>query len=168
MRTSGLTLLEVLVTVTVMSVLVAIAVPSFSDLFDRYRLKGAVDTLYADLQFARSEAVRRNTSLFVGLSAGSGWCYGLDTVDTCRCGTAGDCDMKVVSADQFPSVTLYRTTFSGDSTRFRPRLGDVSKAGTVVFRSERGKEARIVVSPLGRIRRCSPAGSANLWYYPAC
>lgn len=168
MKHSGLTLLELMVTLSVVAILLTVAVPSFIDLYDRYRLKGAVDTLYADLQFARSEAVRRNADLYLGFSAGSQWCYGLDSSSTCRCGTAGDCDIKVVSAGDYPAVTLSSTNFSGDATSLKPRLGTVSAAGTVVFQTPQGKEARIIVSPLGRVRRCSPAGSANITDYPAC
>ncbi|WP_462320975.1 GspH/FimT family pseudopilin [Halochromatium sp.] len=165
---AGFTLLELLVIVSIMSILAVVAVPAFIDLHDRYRLKGVVDTLYADLQFARSEAVRRNDDVFVGFAAGANWCYGLDSLSDCACDSAGDCDIKTVSAAAYPSVTLSSITFSGDTTSFKPRLGTVSAGGTLVLESAEGKQARVVVSPLGRVRRCSPSGSANIAYYPSC
>lgn len=168
MKRYGFTLLELMVTLSVMSILALIAVPSFVGMHDRYHLKGTVDTLYADLQFARSEAVRRNGAVFIGFSTGASWCYGLDSESACSCATQGDCDLKVVSAADYPAVTLASTTFSGAVTSFKPRLGTVSKAGTVVFQSSKGKEARAIVSPLGRVSRCSPAGSASITYYPSC
>lgn len=168
MKQSGFSLLELMVTVSIVSILIVVAVPSFVDLHDRYRLKGAVDSLYADLQFSRSESVRRNDDVFVAFTTGANWCYGLDSVSACTCGTAGDCNIKVVSAGDYPAVRLYSTTFSGNATSFKPRLGTVSAGGTLVFQSTEGKEARVVVSPLGRARRCSPAGAANIAYYPSC
>lgn len=58
---AGFTLIELLVVVAVAVVLLTLAVPSFTDFIRMQRLKGVHAELLSDLQFARSEAVARNT-----------------------------------------------------------------------------------------------------------
>jgi type IV fimbrial biogenesis protein FimT len=58
-RQSGFTLVEVLVVVTIMAILAAIAMPSFTATIRKYRAEGIRDDLIASLQMARSEAIRR-------------------------------------------------------------------------------------------------------------
>ena len=56
-RTSGLTLVELVVAVAVAAVLLVLAAPSFHDLILMQRLKSIHAQLVTDLQYARSEAV---------------------------------------------------------------------------------------------------------------
>lgn len=55
----GFTLIELIVTVVMASVLIAIAVPNFSSLIKNNRLAVSANDLLAALQLARSEAVKR-------------------------------------------------------------------------------------------------------------
>ncbi len=67
-RAHGLTLIETLVAVLVVGVLVAIAAPSMQGLIAAQRVKGINAELVTDLQFARSEASRRNRDVLRALS----------------------------------------------------------------------------------------------------
>ena len=60
---SGFTVLELMVTVGVASILLAIAVPSFNQLIATNRLTAQANEVVAALNFARSEAIKRNTSV---------------------------------------------------------------------------------------------------------
>ncbi len=169
MRPNGFTLIELMVTVSVIAILAVVAAPSFNQMYDRYRLKGVVDVLYGDLQFARAEAVRRNDNVFFSFTTGANWCYGLNPTSTCNCATVGSCTIKTVSSSAFPGVTLNSAAFgAGTSTSFNARLGAASVGGTAIFQSAAGNEARVVVSLVGRVRRCSPAGAGYISYYPSC
>jgi type IV fimbrial biogenesis protein FimT len=55
------TLIELMVTIAVASVLLAIAVPSFNQLIVANRLTAQANEVVAALNFARSEAIKRNT-----------------------------------------------------------------------------------------------------------
>lgn len=82
---SGFTLIELMVTVAVLGILSAIALPSFSGLLASSRVNSAATDLWAAMQFARSEAVKRNETVTVcpstnetgcaaaGTSFASGW-----------------------------------------------------------------------------------------------
>ncbi len=56
----GFTLVELMVTIAVLAIIMALAVPSFTGLIRSSRLTGAANELVASVQLARSEAVRLN------------------------------------------------------------------------------------------------------------
>lgn len=61
----GFTMIEVLVSISILGVLIAIAIPSFSNTIKRYRISAIRDELTASLQMARSEAIRRGTQIII-------------------------------------------------------------------------------------------------------
>jgi type IV fimbrial biogenesis protein FimT len=61
----GFTLVEVLVSIAVLGVLVAIAMPSFTEALRRYHINALRDELVSSLQLARSEAMRRGTPIIM-------------------------------------------------------------------------------------------------------
>ena len=59
-RSRGFTAIEMMVTVAVIAVLLAVVVPSFREQLERRKLEGAATELSTDIQFTRTEAVSRN------------------------------------------------------------------------------------------------------------
>lgn len=57
---SGVTLIELMVTIAVLAVIVTLAVPSFAGIINSNRLATAANELGTSLQLARMEAIRRN------------------------------------------------------------------------------------------------------------
>jgi type IV fimbrial biogenesis protein FimT len=60
-RHAGFTLIELLVALTLLALLLTLAAPSFAQWLANARIRTTADALMTDLQFAKSEAVRRNT-----------------------------------------------------------------------------------------------------------
>lgn len=63
--TTGFTLIEMMVTISIMAILLAIATPSFNNTIAGTRISGEINELQASLNFARSEAVKRGLKIDV-------------------------------------------------------------------------------------------------------
>ncbi len=73
-NTRGFTLLELMVTLLVSSILLAIAVPAFRSVVQQNRLAAAVNSLVGAFAIARSEAVKRGVNVTVCPSGGGTNC----------------------------------------------------------------------------------------------
>lgn len=198
MKRQGFTLVELMVTLTVLSILLLAAAPSFSDYFEKARVRGAADQVTNLLARARAESVKSNLPVSVAVNAdGDAWCVGAaqpappaawalrdDSASSCNCLQAGQCVvagevLRVGSADfggQSPTVAVTGFAFS-----YTPKLGGVSTnsapgksflSGTnssLAITSPNGRyELRVVVTPLGQSYVCIPAGKPAFFGYRAC
>lgn len=71
-KSAGFTLIELMVVVTVLIILAAVAVPSFNNIIANQRIKSASYELYASLMITRSEAIKRNRDVTIA-RVGSNW-----------------------------------------------------------------------------------------------
>lgn len=70
----GFSLVELMVTVAVLSLLMTLAVPSFNEWIQNGRIRTAAESIQNGLQVARAEAVRRNARVeFALVGTGGGW-----------------------------------------------------------------------------------------------
>lgn len=74
----GVSLVELMVTLAVLGILAAVAVPAMSSLIDANRLAGTSSELTASLQLARSEAIRSRSRVTVCATADGASCGGAD------------------------------------------------------------------------------------------
>ncbi len=154
----GISLMEVLLLLVVMALLAVLAIPSFQALLAKQRLKGAAETLFNELQRARLGAIQRNRTLsarFVIQPSGQ-WCLGISDKHACHC-DKDDCLLAgrpapLLDSAVMPHIRL-NTNFPHHTLQFGPLRGG-TRAGSV-FLSTGGREARIVIGSLGRIRLCS-------------
>lgn len=156
----GFSLVELVITVGIILIVLSIAVPSFQESIETEQLKEASESLASDIQFARSEAIKKNADVFVAFREGDNWCYGLNDAATCDCNEVNACKIsgveKVVKASSFPSVTFEMTGFGLDTgdTRLEGTRGTASRSGTIRF--AKGTNAiQVEVNVLGRVRVCS-------------
>lgn len=171
-RQKGVTLIELMIAVVVFAILAALAVPSFQGLIERKNLQGAAEKLFADMQFAKSEAIKRNQPVYISFDETAGsQCYGLSLGAACACNTAGSCMIdveRVVNMTEFPNVKL---DASFASTSFNPRRG-TAFSGHVFFNNDYA--AGVKLSSLGKITICAPtgadlpSGTTALSNYSAC
>lgn len=180
----GFTLIEMMVTIVIAGILLALAVPTFLDTIDRNRLKGVAETLRSDLELMKLESIKRSASVFLSIkndnpSAGT-WCYGFSQGANCDCNTANSCTLdsveRVVRFDDWRGVIIAAPTtsspnpfsFSIEQIRGQVTLSGALTNNRIRLTSPRGKELDIEVSTLGRFTICSPSGSSNVTGYPAC
>lgn len=77
----GMTLIELIVVVSIVGIIAAIGLPSFRQLIVSQRIKAAASDLHASLTQARSEALKRNTSVSLTPVQGNQWSTGWKIVD---------------------------------------------------------------------------------------
>ena len=75
-RSSGFSLVELMITIVVLAVIMAISAPSFTGVFNSNRLTSRANELVASLQMARSGALRRNAAIRVCRSEDGATCAG--------------------------------------------------------------------------------------------
>ena len=73
-RAAGFTLIELMVTLTVLGFLLAVAVPSFNNAVLGNKLTGYANSFLASAQLARSEAIKRNAAMTMCRSADGTTC----------------------------------------------------------------------------------------------
>ncbi len=64
-RRNGFTLVEMVVAVAIVAILLAVGAPAMRDLVHGQRVRAAASGLYADLTYARAEAIKRNAQVQV-------------------------------------------------------------------------------------------------------
>ncbi len=83
-RTSGFTLIEMMITVSVISVLLTIAVGAYRPAIVNQGVKTAAYDLYSALQYARSEAIKHNDTITLraGPASNAAWTTGWRLLDS--------------------------------------------------------------------------------------
>lgn len=72
-RISGITLIELMVTVAVLAIVVTIGIPSFQSLIRNNQVIGDNNTILSMIALARSEAIRGNQSIVLSMTQDTSW-----------------------------------------------------------------------------------------------
>lgn len=72
-RSSGFTLVELMIAVAVLAILMTVGLPNFRQLMKNYEVRVAAESVVNGLQRARAEAVSRNASVQFVLGTGTSW-----------------------------------------------------------------------------------------------
>src|SRR5260221_4669844 len=81
-QASGFTIIEMMIVVTILAILSAVAAPNMIDMVRNQRVKTASFHTFAGLVLSRGEAIKRNTSVTVTPLSGGGLATGWVTKET--------------------------------------------------------------------------------------
>lgn len=155
----GFTIIELMITISVIAILAAIAMPSFADFLERNRIKGAAESVKAEFQYARSEAIKQSCENGTVLTFTAGLAWQLSLL---RC----DATTRVFDSPS-EKVTLSNVTFSDENVAFNSRRGGADQsAGITLSTDNYDLTTRIVNERI--IDICYPAGSKAIAGYGAC
>lgn len=147
-RQRGVSLIESMIAIVIMSLLIAIGGPSFGNWLKNTQIRGGADAIQAGLQQARAEAVQRNMPVRFSLTS---------TLDD-GCAVADDGKNWVVSLDDPTSKCA--SGVNGDPESAAPRL-IAKRAGAdgSSIAAVKGTQAEIVFNGLGRATNVTGAAS---------
>ena len=146
------TLIELLVTLSIIAILAAIAVPSFNGTMDKSKHSATLNGLLGELHLARSEAIKRSRQIVICPSAdgatcapannwGEGWIIFVDdnhnsthdaNEELLRISEALDTGLTIKASHNLTQSIRYRsngmTVDTGELTLCDPRGSDAAKA----------------------------------------
>jgi type IV fimbrial biogenesis protein FimT len=161
----GFTLLELLVVLIIVSILAAFALPSLLGFSQEHKTTYTAQSLYYALQYARSESVLQNQTIFVNFQTGANWCYGINGGSNCNCSVANNCALQVVTAPSSGATTLTATGLTNNSLSFEPTHAAAGAKSILTFTSTNGTTAMAVEVPImGSVVLCS----TTIAGYSAC
>jgi len=167
----GLTLLELLITISILVLLVTLGSPAINSIQKNMQLKGAAQSSYFAFQQARMAAITKNLDVTVAIRSGEKWCAALSDSGVCNCAIAYECTLdgveyKVDFVD-YHFVSIDKVTFGADNVAvFDSNRGlAIGHAGSIVF-TDGDKQLKLILSNMGRVRIC--AVDSSLGGYEAC
>ncbi|WP_423707694.1 GspH/FimT family pseudopilin [Undibacterium sp. WLX3042] len=163
---SGFSLVELMVTVAIAAILMAIAAPSFKIFIDNQKLLTTATEFYSAVNMTRSEAIKRGAQVTLAANDGaswtSGWTVFVDTNGNARPDTgettifthdATTKNMEVTG--QFTDSASPYVSFTGNGRSRTNTSSQQPQAGTVSFKLGTAIR-RVKVNFLGRARICNP------------
>lgn len=173
-RQRGFTLLELVFTVVIMGIVIAMAAPSFNGLIESNKIKRLATEIEWLLVQAKSEAVMRgdnvyvNAPLVMGTRINSNWCvFSSTNIDKKSCDDIDTDSLSLIDSANFSGVTFKNsktlTQFSFDSLHGKPNAN-----GSYRYSIGGYKLKTTVYTITGRIYTCLETGSEKLGTYEEC
>jgi type IV fimbrial biogenesis protein FimT len=170
----GFTIIEIMISLTVLAVLITLGAPGFADWIQAQRIRSSAEAITNGMQVARGEAIRQNLAVSLGLEPPTtAWTVCPSTVSPCDSTTPAGSFIQNKSAQEGSGSTNVSATPAGailvtfsplgnviDNPDGSARLTqvDVTPSDPTECSAAGGSKRclRVVVSPAGSIRMCDP------------
>lgn len=181
-KQNGFTLIELLVTITIFGILLAIAIPNFTDWLNRKRVEGVANEFKALIQLARTETVKRNTPVYLQATRSSDTDWSLivaldsdqstPAFDTCTALTA--CDLRGMLHTNYPKIEITNISANLNPTQISPvdslltfNPNTITEKQSVTFQSK-NYQLRTEITVTGLTSLCVPSGQPAIPGYSTC
>ena len=161
-KSSGFTLIELMIAVAIFGILIAVAVPNFRAWLQNTKVRTVAESMQTGIQKARAEALTRNAQVTFTLGANSAWSVGCAIVTaTCpavieqRAATEGATETVTVTPTPGGASTV---VFSNLGTRVA-NAADFTQLDLTfgALGATEKRDLRVVVGASGSVRMCDPA-----------
>lgn len=152
----GFTLIELMITVAIMSIMLTVGLPSFQSIIASSRLTSSANAMVSALQLARFEALKQHKTVTIR-KKGTNWQDGWDVfVDRNENGNI-DSGEALVSYDKLSSaVTVTGNGASYSNYVSYDASGRINTVGNFLFKTQ-SECRKVVVAATGRIRVETPS-----------
>jgi prepilin-type N-terminal cleavage/methylation domain-containing protein len=138
---SGFTLVEMVVTLSIFSILVAIAIPVFTSWLPGYNLKSAARDVFSNLQLAKLDAIKRSNLCTITINISD---------NTYTIGLIGG-DKKIDLADYDRNVKIKNTSDNSITFNSRGMLVDIADRKIEVTNTQNITTWSVMVTRVGTI-----------------
>ncbi len=167
--TKGFTLVELMVVIAVAAILAAVAMPTYRELMDNYRVRKAGEDVISLIANARSNAVKLHRQVNVSFASGASWCAG---AKSSAAPTAGSLAGNATACDcTSPTACLVDTAELVIPTGKHPGVSMGSATSALVFNGVTGATVGLtgsvitLASPLNKFTATvtvTPLGQSSL------
>ncbi|MDY7537341.1 GspH/FimT family pseudopilin [Undibacterium sp. RTI2.1] len=164
--TQGFSLVELMVTISVAAILLAIGAPSFSSFINNQKLVSTASEFYAAINMTRSEAIKRGSRVDMVPNDGANWSSGWTVFIDANSNQIVDPGETIIFFHEASAniITIASTfvapyiSYTGNGRTRTNASSQTPNPGTVSFTS--GSTVRIVIiNFLGRSQICDPSKS---------
>lgn len=170
MMKNGFSLVEMLIAITIMSILASITLPAYKGMMASARVRTTAELFNQGLQLARAEAIKHNDRVYFSFST-TGWTVGCVT-------TNADCQATIQekpASEGSKNVALHVTpadaskvTFTSLGRLYVDSNGNLNNPdGSAEFQqldfsaTATNRRFTILIRPAGQVKMCSPNATSG-------
>lgn len=165
----GVTLVELMVVIAVITILAIAAMPSYRELLDRYRVGKAAEDVVSLISNARSGSVKLHRQVVVSFATDEDWCVGANAAATptagARAGAANACSCDAPNTCTVDGENLVIPIGKHPGVKLTGVGGNIVFDGLVGATAGLATEAATLESPEGLFTatvNVTPLGQANI------
>ena len=164
MNNKGFTLVEVVVTLSILALMATISIPTYISWLPNHKMRTSVRQIYDDMNLAKMLAVRNNTNVVVKFSTlNNSYSIFLDTIGNNFSLDAGELEIRK-GATLENGVNLYQTTLPANSCAFNNRGLPVNASfGRIYLKNPSGLYLGVDLNAAGNISVITSSDNGGSW-----